>query len=79
MDKLVANPVKRFGKQYWDVNGQIYMKVGTKLIRVDGFEADGTPICKSTWSETKKNAQGGQNCTVHVECFEIGAAQHKPG
>ena len=78
MDK-VAKPVTLHGKQYWEIDGQNYMQVGNRLIRVDRFEEDGTPVCSSTWSEETPNAAGGQDCTVHVECFEIASEHHRPG
>jgi len=75
---MEAKPVTLYGKQYWKVGEDVYVQSGNKLLKVDRFEADGTPVVGGVWSEETPNKQGGQDCTVHVECFQIGSTQHKP-
>ena len=59
------------------IKGKKYVRIGDKLIEIDHFDADGKPII-GCWSEETPNANGGQDCTVHVECLQIAAAPHKP-
>lgn len=59
------------------IKGKKYMRMGDKLAEVDYLDANGKPVLKC-WSEETPNANGGQDCTVHVECLQIAAAPHKP-
>lgn len=54
------------------INGKDYMRVGDKLIEVD---ENGKP--KGVWSEETPNANGGMDCTVHVECLQIETSKPK--
>jgi len=77
---MEAKPITRYGKRYWEAEGEIYMQVGEKLIKVDHFDTDGKPITSSsTWSEETPNANGGQDCTVHMECLQIVAKPQELG
>ena len=76
---MKAKPVTLYGKQYWKVGDQIYMQIGDKLSRVDHFDDDNKPVCTDTWSEETPNANGGQDCTVHMECLQIVAKPNKIG
>ena len=59
------------------IKGKKYVRMGDKLVPVDHFDADGNPVI-GCWSEENPNANGGQDCTVHVQCLQIAAAPHKP-
>jgi len=54
-----------------------YVKIGDKLVEVDHLDAKGKPVLK-TWSEETPNANGGMDCTVHVECLQIAVKPQKP-
>lgn len=58
------------------VSGKQYLRIGDKLAEVDHFDANGKPVLK-TWSESKENAAGGIDCTVHVACLQIAASKPK--
>jgi len=60
------------------IKGKNYVKVGDKLVEVDHLDKDGNPVFK-TWSESKKNATGGMDCTVHVECLQIAGKRQEIG
>ena len=68
--KEQATPVMLWGAQYWKVGDDVYLKMGGVLAKVDHFDKDNKPVIK-TWSEEKPNANGGQDCTIHVECLQI--------
>lgn len=55
------------------IDGKKYVRIGDKLIEVD---ENGQP--KGIWSEETPNAQGGQDCTIHVPCLQVVTEQHKP-
>lgn len=57
--------------------GDKYIRFGDKLVKIDHFDSEGTPVI-GCWSEETKNESGGQDCTVHVPCFQLGAARHDP-
>ena len=59
------------------IKGKKYMRAGDKLVLIDHFDADGNPVI-GCWSEETPNTNGGQDCTVHVECFQIASIPHKP-
>lgn len=52
------------------IKGKTYVKIGDKLAEVDHLDERGKPVFK-TWSEETPNANGGTDCTVHVECLQI--------
>jgi len=58
--------------------GKKYLKVGDKAVLIDHFDEEGKPVITGVWSEETPNAAGGQDCTVHVPCFQIAATPHKP-
>lgn len=70
MDETQATPVMLYGKPYWKVGDDVYVKIGNMLSKVDHFDKNQNPVVKP-WSEEKRNATGGQDCTVHVECLQI--------
>jgi len=78
MDKKQAKPVVIHGVQYWKVGEKLYVKIRNSLAEISHFNENGTPVLM-TWSEETPNANGGQDCTVHVECLQIAAKPHKPG
>ena len=51
-------------------NGQKYVMIGDKAI-----PCDENGVITQCWSEEKPNANGGQDCTVHVPCLQIVATQ----
>lgn len=55
------------------IEGKKYLKVGDKAIPIDHFDESGKPVIVAVWSEETKNDTGGQDCTVHVPCFQIAA------
>lgn len=59
--------------------GKDYVRMGDKLIPVDHFDENGKPVIVAVWSEETPNANGGQDCTVHVPCFQIAGKVQKPG
>lgn len=74
MDEKQATPVLLYGKRYWKVGDDVYAKVGKNLAKVDHFDSNGKPVLK-TWSEEIPNANGGMDCTIHVECLQIATKQ----
>jgi len=76
---MEAKPVTLHGKQYWKVEDTVYVKSGDKLIEVDHFDEDGNPVINNVWSEETPNANGGQDCTVHVNCLQIAGTRHEIG
>ncbi len=59
-----------------EINGKNYVRMGDKLVEVVGFDQQGKPVLK-TWSEETPNANGGTDCTVHVECLQIAGITNK--
>jgi len=59
--------------------GRQYLRIGDKAILIDHFDENGKPVIGQVWSEETKNDAGGQDCTVHVPCFQIAMKPHKPG
>lgn len=59
------------------IKGKKYVRIGDKLVAIDHFDADGKPVI-GCWSEETPNANGGMDCTVHVDCLQIAAVPHKP-
>ena len=59
-----------------EINGKNYVRMGDKLVEVVGFDQQGKPVLK-TWSEETPNANGGTDCTVHVECLQIAGTTNK--
>ena len=76
MDEKQATPVMLYGRQYWKVGNDVYVKTGNMLAKVDHFDENQNPVIK-TWSEETPNTSGGQDCTVHVECLQIAGKTNK--
>lgn len=57
--------------------GRKYLRVGDKAVLIDHFDKDGKPVISKVWSEKTSNANGGQNCTVHVPCLQIAVTPPK--
>ena len=49
-------------------DGQAYVVVGDKAV-----PCDENGVVKGVWSEKTPNANGGQDCTVHIPCLQIAA------
>lgn len=60
-------------------NGKSYLVVGDKAIPIDHFDENGKPVMTECWSEETPNANGVQDCTVHLECLQIVAEPQKLG
>lgn len=58
-------------------DGKDYAQIKDKLVEVE-FNADGQPVIKGMWAEEKTYPGGRKDCTMHVPCFQIAGAQHKP-
>lgn len=58
------------------IDDKKYVRIGDKLVEVDHIDTAGKPVLKC-WSEETPNANGGMDCTVHVECLQIAAKPHK--
>lgn len=54
----------------FEVDGQSYVVVGNKAIKVDHFDKQGNPVITCNSKETK-NANGGTDCTVTVDCLQL--------
>jgi len=50
--------------------GKKYLRIKDKLLFIDHFDKDGRPVI-GCWSEQTPNAQGGFDCTVHVQALQI--------
>jgi hypothetical protein len=61
------------------IDGKKYLRIGDKAVLIDHFDGAGKPVVSGVWSEETPNAAGGQDCTVHVPCFQIAAATPKIG
>lgn len=57
-------------KKIIEHNGQKYVIIGDKAI-----PCDENGVVTGVWSEETRNANGGQDCTVHVPCLQIAAKQ----
>jgi len=75
---MEAVPITFYGKQYWKVGDDIYVKSKDKLLLIDHFDGNGKPVLTSEcWSEETVNLTGGQDCTIHVPCLQIATKQQE--
>ena len=57
-------------------NGQIYLQVGDKAIKVDRWDKNGLPVI-NVKSETKTYPSGRKDVKVYVPCLTIKSKEEK--
>ena len=52
------------------IDGQKYVKIKDKLVKIVGFDKQGKPVLE-TWSEEITHPDGRKDCTIHVGYLQI--------